>query len=77
MNKENCKYCDDNNDVYLHDDCKYSLKADCETGIVAYVFQNKLYINSCADTHEPSYMEADVEINYCPMCGRKLVIENE
>jgi len=77
MSKEKCKYCDDNNDVYLYDDCKYSLKADCETGIIAYVLRNELLINSRADTYEPSYMEAETKINYCPMCGRKLEVKNE
>lgn len=67
-----CKYCDDNECEEIYSDIKLGSKKDCNVGIDIYIQQNNLYVESSADTYEPSYNEAKVEINYCPMCGRKL-----
>ena len=51
---------------------KISSKGDFYPGIIAFVENNRLEIEAIPDTYENAYLEASVEINYCPMCGRKL-----
>ena len=40
-----------------------------------YIEDNELYVTAVPDTYEPGFMEEFVQINYCPMCGEKLVHE--
>lgn len=72
MNK--CEYCNDNKLIY--DGMVFSRKSeDGYSGIDILVEDNKLCVTASADTYEPNYLEAEVEINYCPMCGKKLIVE--
>lgn len=70
-----CEYCEENK--YIYDGMELSTKDDGYCGIDAYMNNNKLNIDASADTYEPNYIEAEIEINYCPMCGRKLIVEED
>ena len=41
-------------------------------GIIVGVEDDELWVTAAPDTYEPGYMEAEVKINFCPMCGEKL-----
>lgn len=66
-----CKYCITYEDIY--NDYKYSnKKEDSMYGISVHIENNIMMIDASGDTYESSYVEAEIKINYCPMCGRKL-----
>ena len=70
-----CKYCNEWPTAELFNNCtKLSKKRDCYPGINVEIMQkdSTLHIGACPDTYEPGWIEAFVDINYCPMCGRKL-----
>lgn len=70
-----CEHCNDNNDVFLSERT-LSKNSEALTGIGCYICsENKtLSIEACIDNTyvKPLYIEKDIKINYCPMCGRKL-----
>ena len=70
-----CKYCAEwpNVDIFNNRD-KLSLKKDGYPGIEVNIdpFESKIWIGACADTYEPGWVEAEFEINFCPMCGKDL-----
>ena len=51
---------------------KLSDKGVFYPGLDVYIDRGVLYIEGCADVHEPNYIEEEVRINFCPMCGEKL-----
>lgn len=75
-----CKYCNpwpaeplfDNRD-------RLSRKKDAYPGIEVEIeaLSGKMYIGACPDTYEPGWLEATIDINYCPMCGRDLREDKE
>ena len=44
-------------------------------GITVGVEDGELWVTAVPDTYEPGYLEEDIKINFCPMCGEKLVHE--
>ena len=49
-----------------------SNKGDYYPGIsVSLDMPGELCVDALPDTYEPSYLDASVFINYCPMCGEK------
>lgn len=44
-------------------------------GIDVGIYGDVLFIEGCADTYEPNYIEEGVKINFCPMCGSKIEVE--
>lgn len=79
-----CKYCE----KYLREDCKYETKYLSKrkeskhnpyvyTGIQTFIDTDKNVIDiyTCIDNKniKPVYEEIQIPINYCPMCGRKLI----
>lgn len=70
-----CEYCEGNK--FIYDSMKLGTKNDSYCGIDVYINNNKLNIDASTDTYEPNYIEVEVEINYCPMCGRKLIVESD
>lgn len=56
---------------------RISSKGDFFPGILAGMSDGELWFQSVADTHEPSFQEASVDISFCPMCGRRLVNTEE
>ena len=70
-----CKHCDDWPTVpifYSRD--KLSLKRDIHPGIQVEIdpYDATMWIGACPDTYEPGWLEAEIPINFCPMCGEKL-----
>lgn len=66
--KEPCKYCSD----------RYSPLYDNNNGGDVKIINNELCIDSfmrCSDCNNASQFYAEIKINYCPMCGRKLNIK--
>ena len=70
-----CNYCSiyPNNDLFNNRD-KLGKKSSGYPGIEVTIdpVRSTLYIGGCADVYEPSWIEAEFEINFCPMCGRDL-----
>lgn len=68
-----CKYC--RGEVYLIDERSGCLsnKGDFCYGIRVDICAGDLEIEAVADTYEPNYQETCVQINFCPMCGDKLM----
>ena len=78
--KEVCKYCIDEGGefVFIIDTrTEMSFKHGGYPGISAYIHNGRLEVEAAGDTYEPSFEEASVKINYCPICGRKLGVEDE
>lgn len=67
-----CKYCSDKGDSILDTRTQLSRKGDFYPGIDLFIEDDELNIIAVGDTHETSYVEDEVKINYCPMCGRSL-----
>lgn len=66
-----CNYC--SGEVPLCETSeKLSSKGDFYPGISAEIDGKTLCIIATADVYEPNYLDADISINYCPICGRKL-----
>nr|DAR47397.1 MAG TPA: Rad50 zinc hook motif [Bacteriophage sp.] len=60
-----CKFCD-------------GKKETIENGYTygnAYIIKSYGYFKLCYDNSCDEYGEGEFEINYCPICGRKLVEE--
>jgi hypothetical protein len=73
---EPCEYCRCWDTKFLLERSeKLSFKRDAYPGISLCIDNDCLEVDACPDTYEPSFMEASVKINYCPMCGRKLDTE--
>jgi hypothetical protein len=60
-----CNYCDLTKSNWEMLFRNYDTKCDYEV-IEIYLSKNKLFVSDTYDN------EVSVEINYCPMCGRKL-----
>lgn len=71
-----CEYCEKKKD--LVNSYELSKKNDNYHGIDASIDGNIVYITASADVYEPGgYEEITFRINYCPMCGRKIVEEQD
>ena len=68
--KEPCPYCSGDN--LLSERLKYGDKGDGYVGMDVYVENGALYIDAVPDTYEPIFMEKEIKINFCPMCGKNL-----
>lgn len=66
-----CKYCSGEKSLRCTRG-RLSSKGDFAPGIEVFVERGMLYITAVADVYEPNYMEEEIEINYCPKCGRDL-----
>lgn len=66
-----CVYCNGERALLERID-KLSTKGDFYPGITVDIDENMLCIDSVADVYEPNYLEAEIKINFCPMCGRDL-----
>jgi hypothetical protein len=74
-----CEYCR-SAEWYLNEypkelmslDEKMSLKGDFYPGIRLVIDGATLHAQAIADVYEPSYMEKEIKINFCPVCGRML-----
>lgn len=66
-----CKYCEEGEPLINTRD-KLSTKRDFYPGIEVYIENSELSITAVADAFEPNYQDEDVEITYCPMCGKRL-----
>ena len=68
-----CKYCIDGETMY---NSRKPSKNDYEvlTGFEIFIRKNIMYVYNCMDKQyiKPLSDLAEVKINYCPMCGRKL-----
>lgn len=53
---------------------KLSNKRDIYPGIEAEIdsIRSTIWIGACPNTYEPGWVEAEIPINFCPMCGEKL-----
>lgn len=73
-----CEYCckDLKNKKWLSKRTEYSECTDCYVGMEIFINENILEISSVAEVGYPSrdstLAEKNIEINYCPMCGKKL-----
>ena len=71
-----CEFCRNDgwseNENLINPSSHLSSKGDFYSGFTVYVDGDSLSIRAVADTYEPSYMEDEIKINFCPMCGRKL-----
>lgn len=74
-----CEYCKDCEEYLYIDqkelmslDEKMSLKRDIYPGIRLTIDGDMLRAQAIADTYEPSYIEKEIKINFCPMCGQYL-----
>lgn len=66
-----CVYCEGGRNLISRSE-HFSLKGDFYPGVDVCIDGNELYVNGCADTYEPNYIEESIKINFCPMCGRQL-----
>lgn len=68
-----CRYCRENTpDDLVSRSEEISRKGDFYPGMDVYISGRELCIECTPDTYEPSYMDAYIFIDYCPMCGRRL-----
>lgn len=51
---------------------KYGSKSNGYVGMDVYIGDSSLCIDAVPDTYEPIFMEKEIKINFCPMCGKKL-----
>lgn len=66
-----CEYCENGKELVSLSE-HLSFKRDMYPGISACVDDGKLTMAAIADVYEPNYTEAEVKINFCPMCGEEL-----
>lgn len=82
-----CKYCEQNIGSYRYNGVNLIYKEDC-FGIDQISFLTQLFITGengkpkmmvdvAIDDSFKSLVNHEVPINYCPMCGRKLVKEGD
>lgn len=73
-----CKFCEPyyGQDKILFNNRVLSNKTQAYVGVQACVDDNELNILAVADTYEPGVVEAKIKINYCPMCGTKLPVDD-
>ncbi|HWT74325.1 MAG TPA: hypothetical protein VN258_06360 [Mobilitalea sp.] len=68
-----CEYCSDGESISNRE---YSNKTDAYVEFDASIDGNVLNIVCCTNigtmSQGTTYLEKDIKINYCPMCGRKL-----
>ena len=70
-----CKYCEGWPTEHLYNTrTDVGKKSGGYPGLEVYIDipSNVMWIGGHADVYEPNFIEAEIEINYCPMCGRKL-----
>ena len=64
-----CKYC--NGNEYLLSWRGYARKNDGQYGTDVYVENGVLYISAFPDSVDAyAHVEEEIEINFCPKCGR-------
>ena len=69
-----CEYC--KGSKFIQEGKETGIKANGYVGLDVWLDYNKLNIDGSVDVYEPNYIEIEIEINYCPMCGRKLIVED-
>ena len=70
-----CEYCRGTRCLICNRD-RLSKKGDFYPGISAELKDDQLWIEAVSDTYEPSYQDALIKINFCPMCGDELEMKN-
>lgn len=70
-----CDYCNGFS-VLVRCSHRLSSKGNFYPGISAGIDDGELWIESIADTYEPSFMSEYIKINFCPMCGDRLSEDN-
>ena len=70
-----CKYCAEwpSVDLFNNRD-KLGKKSSGYPGIRVCIYpsESAMYVGASADVYEPSWVEAEFLINFCPMCGERL-----
>lgn len=69
---DHCPYCSGEK-LLVSRSTKLSLKGDFFPGMDIWVEGDRLEVEVAPDTYEPGFMEESIKINFCPICGRKLV----
>lgn len=64
--QENCPYCHTNKSLVEYDDCGFEVEVSVDDGT--------LYVDANDGYHT---LSEEVDINFCPMCGRPLNKEEE
>lgn len=75
-----CKYCEEWSGTFLFNNRnRIGKKSSGYPGIRVEIDRatSTMCIGGSADTYEPSWMECEIDINYCPKCGEKLREEKE
>lgn len=75
-----CDYCKGIKNLHSYDIGKKEIKNteyNESVGIEVYIDANELIIDCVANTFEPNFTDAEILINFCPMCGQKLTIFHE
>ena len=74
VRKMGCIYCTYGGKLLVWGRNKLSKKGDFYPGVDIGVDpeKNVLFVEAVADVYEPSFVEAAIEISFCPMCGRYL-----
>ena len=70
MMSDRCQYCSGEKRL-ICPSTALSYKGDFYPGMDIWVEPGRLYVEVRPDTYEPCFMEDEVKINFCPICGRK------
>lgn len=71
-----CEYCSGKRYILEHSE-RLSRKGNFYAGLDVGVYDDLLFVEGCADTYEPNYIEVGAKINFCPMCGLKIGKEDK
>lgn len=66
----NCPYCNGSKNIF--NNRTRSRKRDSVSGVEVWIDGNKMHVLSIADTYEKNKQEIKAEIQFCPMCGKKI-----
>lgn len=71
-----CKICNGEEALMVRE--KRSKKKDYGyIGFDISVEDGTLLVAAVPDTYEPAYMDTEIKINYCPICGKRLSREKQ
>ena len=65
-----CEYCRKEDSNYTLNYCEKDLA--CENGFVVNIYLNDSVVMNLTYNGIEEFAEIEIELNYCPMCGRKL-----
>lgn len=64
-----CKYCDITGDVIY---CDWKDTENGAKGMSICIYEDKLGIDVSTSGYKLDFLDTEIDINYCPMCGKKL-----